>query len=584
MNNTAQNIVMLPYELWMIVFKDLDAEDLNSCIMVSKEWYQVGREDNLWIKLSSQQFGHNANLTAGSYAKLTKSWPQWLHSWKDWYDFRRMFRREVAGAIQVDFLEYICNGKLKKPSTAYGMFSCESQPVQKGTKNIVFHFCSTNTVLDAVFYRTMRFSKKVILGHVGYPLFALKHREENLWLDLDVCKEETEGSESAGNMNIKVHLKFTLKPVEYTVNDFEFVASISRGTTYTNYSHAELLYVRDRDTKKPYFMKIINNAAYGPNDQSTLPPTDTQLDNYTYMDTEGASQRRRSLQLGGYALASRWNIPPSPFIVDLFTSFRKGLSHYLVMEWVEGGELFSVVRRTNDGRFSEDAVRFYGSQLLLALSHLHLHGIIYRDLKPENILLDRKGHLKLTRRTPPQHEWDNGRTYRYNEYLAPEILAGLQVPPQFDHKCDWWSYGAILYQMLVGLPPFSHPSVNVTNMKIMQGDFTFPVDKTGKTISEEAKDLIHKLLNPSAKKRMDERQIRRHSFFNRVLDWGKLERREIKPPARPFRRNVIHRESLHDSSTTSDSSTTTTSQSSWYFKEDDFKNSGDDPLKTIFEI
>jgi len=106
----------------------------------------------------------------------------------------------------------------------------------------------------------------------------------------------------------------------------------------------------------------------------------------------------------------------------------------------------------------------------------------------------------------------------------------------------------------------------------MQGDFSFPKDNNGKIVSEDAKDLIQKLLNPSLKKRLDGRQIKRHPFFNRIPDWIKLERREIKPPARPFKRAIIRRDSCLESSTTSDSSTTTTtshSQSSWHFKEED---------------
>lgn len=100
-------------------------------------------------------------------------------------------------------------------------------------------------------------------------------------------------------------------------------------------------------------MKIIMDS--GPTNNDIPPPTDTQVDNYTYMDDENASpsDKRKSLQsprvpgASGYALGSSTiHIPPNPFIVDMFTSFRRGLSHYLLMEWVEGGELFSVTRRT----------------------------------------------------------------------------------------------------------------------------------------------------------------------------------------------------------------------------------------------
>jgi len=217
------------------------------------------------------------------------------------------------------------------------------------------------------------------------------------------------------------------------------------------------------------------------------------------------------------------------------------------------------VTRFRDGRFHEKTVKFYGAQLLLALTHLHANGVVYRDLKPENLLLDRKGHLKLTRRTP-RHEYDNGRSFRYNEYLAPEILAGgPPVPHALDCKCDWWSYGAILYQMLVGLSPFSHPSVNGTNMKIMMADFSFPKPTLNSpALSSEAQDLIHGLLNKSTKKRLDGKQMRRHPFFSSI-DWIAMERKEVKPPTRPLRRTVgTNRDSASTSESSSLVSATTT--------------------------
>lgn len=109
------------------------------------------------------------------------------------------------------------------------------------------------------------------------------------------------------------------------------------------------------------------------------------------------------------------------------------------------------------------------------------------------------------------------------------------MPHALDTKCDWWSYGAILYQMLVGLPPFSHPSVNATNMKIMVADFSFPKSQNNSSaISEDAQDLVYSLLRKSVKKRLDGKQMRRHPFFASV-DWSALERKEIKPPTRPIR-------------------------------------------------
>lgn len=84
----------------------------------------------------------------------------------------------------------------------------------------------------------------------------------------------------------------------------------------------------------------------------------------------------------------------SPFIVKLHYAFQNDSRLYFVMDFLNGGEIFYHLRR--EQRFSEDRVRFYAAEILIALECLHNNGIIYRDLKPENVLLDSDGHIKLT--------------------------------------------------------------------------------------------------------------------------------------------------------------------------------------------
>ena len=194
-----------------------------------------------------------------------------------------------------------------------------------------------------------------------------------------------------------------------------------------------------------------------------------------------------------------------------------------------------------------------------ALEHLHLHGVIYRDLRPENVLLDRKGHVKLTR---PLRASDVAE--RYSEFLAPEVLSGAVDSSKTTLaqacKVDWWSLGTILYQMLVGVAPFSHPSVTVTAQRILQAHYTLPQGKYA--LSAAATELLRGLLTRSPKKRLDVRQIKRHAFFAGI-DWSKLSRRELKPSVRPFRRwqhySPSEREgALTESCSTSESTTSTT--------------------------
>jgi serine/threonine protein kinase len=166
---------------------------------------------------------------------------------------------------------------------------------------------------------------------------------------------------------------------------------------------------------------------------------------------DAAIEETRLKDLISYSVAPRWNFPSHPFLVgmwlprvngglgrdadflhpvDLFTTFQTDCKLYLLMEWVGGGELFSILRRTENGRFDEKTALFYGAEILLGIEHLHQNKIVYRDLKPENILLSEDGHCKLTQRTPPECLWDDGRRdvavlgNGLPEYLAPELLRG----------------------------------------------------------------------------------------------------------------------------------------------------------------
>lgn len=85
-----------------------------------------------------------------------------------------------------------------------------------------------------------------------------------------------------------------------------------------------------------------------------------------------------------------------PFIMKMEFSFQDSTFLYMVMEFVNGGELFYHLHRVKDGPFSEERARFYAAQIVLALEHMHDEGVVYRDLKPENILIDSEGYLRIT--------------------------------------------------------------------------------------------------------------------------------------------------------------------------------------------
>lgn len=220
-----------------------------------------------------------------------------------------------------------------------------------------------------------------------------------------------------------------------------------------------------------------------------------------------------------------------PFIVDLIYAFQTGNKLYLILEYLSGGELFMHLER--EGIFLEDTACFYLSEIVLALEHLHRGGIIYRDLKPENILLDSKGHIKLTDFGLCKETLNNDKiTHTFCgtiEYMAPEILTRTGHA----RGVDWWSLGALMYDMLVGHPPFSAESRRKTIEKILKGKLILPP-----YLTPDAKDLIRKLLQRKPQLRLcsnteDAEPIRRHPFFSNV-NWDDVLAKRCEPPIKPM--------------------------------------------------
>jgi len=216
-----------------------------------------------------------------------------------------------------------------------------------------------------------------------------------------------------------------------------------------------------------------------------------------------------------------------PFIVKLHYAFQTKDKLYMILDYVNGGELFFHLKK--EGKFSEARVRLYAAEISLALQQLHSMHIVYRDLKPENILLDAEGHIKITdfglsKELKPQ---ENTTTFCGTpEYLAPEVLKGQG----HGNAVDWWSLGTLVFEMLNGLPPFYSQNINIMYQKILNGELKFPAH-----FSPEAQSLLEGLLTRDPEKRLgvgDPQILRNHPFF-KGLDWVKLYSRELTPPFKP---------------------------------------------------
>lgn len=224
-----------------------------------------------------------------------------------------------------------------------------------------------------------------------------------------------------------------------------------------------------------------------------------------------------------------------PFVVKLFYAFQDHEMLYLILEYAQGGELFTHLAM--ERMFDEDVAAFYLAEMVLALEHLHQNvGVIYRDLKPENCLLDQTGHLLLTdfglSKIVAADDDNNGRcnsSLGTIEYMAPEVVQGKP----YGKACDWWSLGALGYDLLTGSPPFKANNNTKLQEKILKQKLVLPY-----FLGPDAKDLLTRLMRKEPSKRLgyhmpkDLQTIKKHRFF-RKIDWKALDRREVSPPISP---------------------------------------------------
>mmetsp|Transcript_11136 Transcript_11136/g.16418 ORF Transcript_11136/g.16418 Transcript_11136/m.16418 type:complete len:460 (+) Transcript_11136:126-1505(+) len=260
----------------------------------------------------------------------------------------------------------------------------------------------------------------------------------------------------------------------------------------------------------------------------------------------------------------------SGFIIGLDCSFQDDEYLYLIMDYMPGGDMMTWL--INKDIFTEDETRFYIAELVLAVEAIHKMNYVHRDLKPDNILIDKKGHIKLSDfglskpyKVPTEEDkiyaeqlqkeskttekkndsinklsWSERtatwkRTSRKmlfspvgsNAYIAPEVL----LKRGYDHSCDWWSVGIIMFEMLCGYPPFIAENPQEVRHKIVRWRefLEFPVDIK---LSEAAEDLITKLIT-SAKERIGSKtieDIKAHPFFADI-DWQNI--RQWRAPFLP---------------------------------------------------
>ncbi|CAG8735691.1 7002_t:CDS:2, partial [Acaulospora morrowiae] len=308
-----------------------------------------------------------------------------------------------------------------------------------------------------------------------------------------------------------------------TINAFHIIKTVGHG------AFGVVKLVREKNTGILYAMKIMRKADMLKKGQ------------------EGHIRAERDL-LTAAAESAQW-------IVKLIYSFQDADHLYLVMEYMPGGDLLNLLIERDV--FAENFAKFYVAQMVLCIEEAHRMGYIHRDIKPDNFLFDKEGHIRLSdfglatdfhwvhdsayydqqrrdllRKTGVDIETDTlskemSRKYQSskwmeqwsdeesddvpnvrvlswrdkhrkkmafsvvgtNNYMAPEILRGAG----YDHSCDWWSLGVIIFEMLYGFPPFCSKSRHTTRMKIInwRTSLKFP---SRPRVSREVQDLIEHLI------------------------------------------------------------------------------------------
>ncbi|OQR81698.1 cGMP-dependent protein kinase [Thraustotheca clavata] len=245
-----------------------------------------------------------------------------------------------------------------------------------------------------------------------------------------------------------------------------------------------------------------------------------------------------------------------PFILKLYDTFSDSDQLYMVLELIQGGELWSLLYEksyrlpsNNLGGLDSASARFYAAIIIDVFNYLQSMNIAYRDLKPENLMIDNKGYLKIVdfgfaKRIPFMKKGMLcEKTYTVcgtQEYMAPEILLHRGYTCAVDH----WALGCLIYELLMGHTPFystTNDDVQVVwNILHSQTTLYFPPQ-----FDPLARDLIQKLLEPNPSLRLGSlpnnmQDIQQHPWFTSVhFDWTSLHNQSLNPPYIPPIKNAM---------------------------------------------
>ncbi|RIA87908.1 kinase-like domain-containing protein [Glomus cerebriforme] len=282
------------------------------------------------------------------------------------------------------------------------------------------------------------------------------------------------------------------------LDDFNFLAVLGKG------NFGKVMLAEEKYTKHLYAIKVLKKEFIIENDE-----------------VESTRSEKRVFQAA--------NRERHPFLLGLHSCFQTETRIYFVMEYVSGGDLMLHIQKE---QFTYRRAQFYAAEVLLALEYLHKSGIIYRDLKLDNILLTLDGHIKIADYGLCKEEmWWSSTTNTFcgtPEFMAPEIL----LEQRYGRAVDWWAFGVLIYEMLLGQSPFRGDDEDEIFDAILEDEILYPIN-----MSRDSVSILQKLLTREPEKRLgsgrgDAEEIKRHPFFKGV-NWDDMLAKKVPPPFYP---------------------------------------------------